>query len=492
MSRQRVLVEILQAAPEGFGLFAATAASARESEHQAEKLGAKSLDGSVDIDPTYAPLPMFADSGKKTVMREALASFSAPVANPDMPATSVVLTGEVATSKLESLRKRKGIRVYPASRMRLMNGGCGSCGCGGRSGQAAGPPAAARDTRMAEVDEFELFDLARMSGGTDCSPFRPGVTLRTIRQLLGVRRVWADGFAGQNVILGMVDEGVNGKTYPVIGGYEPESDDELRFGEAAITSHGSMCAADVLVAAPRARILDYPMLDQATSADGAFMFQLILEQRRKDGTPQVVNNSYGFVGLPSQNAMPEHEAWDFNHPFNRKVREVAASGAAVFFAAGNCGSDCPSGNCKASAIGPGRAINAAAAMADVFTIAAVNSRGERVGYSAQGPALAPPGGFVDRKPDFAAYTHFFGNFGPGRPGGDADEYDSGTSAATPVAAGVACLLLSAFPQLTPARLRQALLQGAMEVGQPGWDPLHGHGIINAGASYQRLRTGEVG
>lgn len=486
MSKQRVLVEILQAAPEGFGLFSASAVSIRESERHAEKFAADTLGGSVDIDPTYAPLPMFAATGKKTARREALAAFSARSTNPDLDATSVVLTCEVATNKLDSLRKRKGIRVYPASRMRLM-----SCDCR-RSGSVPAISAhpLARDAGLVNSDDLELFDLVRMSGGTDCSPFRPGVSMRTIRQLLGVRRIWSDGFTGQNVVVGMVDEGVDGSTYPVIGGYEPESEDELRFGEAAVTSHGSMCAADVLVAAPRARILDYPMLDQATSADGAFMFQLILDQRRRDGTPQVVNNSYGFVSIPPQNLMPEHEAWDFDHPFNRKVREVVASGAAVFFAAGNCGSDCPSGNCKSSGIGPGRAINAAAAMADVVTIAAVNSRGERVGYSAQGPAHAPTG-FVAQKPDFAAYTHFFGNFGPGRPGGDAVEYDSGTSAATPVAAGVACLLLSAFPELTPARLRQALLLGAMEVGQPGWDPLHGHGIINAGASYQRLRAGEV-
>jgi len=36
-----------------------------------------------------------------------------------------------------------------------------------------------------------------------------------------------------------------------------------------------------------------------------------------------------------------------------------------------------------------------------------------------------------------------------------------------------------------------LLAGAVEVGAPGWDVLHGHGIINAGASYQRLRSGGV-
>lgn len=39
--------------------------------------------------------------------------------------------------------------------------------------------------------------------------------------------------------------------------------------------------------------------------------------------------------------------------------------------------------------------------------------------------------------------------------------------------------------------RAALPAGAIEVGTSGWDPLHGHGIINAAASYMRLRSNEV-
>ena len=218
------------------------------------------------------------------------------------------------------------------------------------------------------------------------------------------------------------------------------------------------------------------------------MFQAILERRRLNGTPQVVSNSYGFYSVPSQEEDPEHEVWDIQHPFHRKVREVVASGAAVFFAAGNCGSDCPSGNCRSSSTGPGRSINGSAALAEVMTIAAVNSQHQRIGYSSQGPSLSAPG-FASNKPDFAAYSHFFGNFGPGRPGGTNQPFDNGTSAATPVAAGVAALLLSAFPDLTPDRLRAALVAGAIDVGEPGWDVLHGHGVLNAAASYLRLNNG---
>src|SRR3712207_8099383 len=33
-----------------------------------------------------------------------------------------------------------------------------------------------------------------------------------------VRRIWDDGFRGQNVVVGIIDEGVDGTVYPVTGG----------------------------------------------------------------------------------------------------------------------------------------------------------------------------------------------------------------------------------------------------------------------------------
>ena len=87
----------------------------------------------------------------------------------------------------------------------------------------------------------------------------------------------------------------------------------------------------------------------------------------------------------------------------------------------------------------------------------------------------------------ASYSHFFGNFGAGRPGGSsASPYDSGTSAATPVAAGVAALLLSAAPALTPRELREAMVAGLVNVAGKGWDPGYGLGIVNAAASYSHV------
>ncbi|HEX2061265.1 MAG TPA: S8 family serine peptidase, partial [Thermoanaerobaculia bacterium] len=327
--------------------------------------------------------------------------------------------------------------------------------------------------------------LAASAGGVDCRPFRPAVTRAVIRQLLGVNAIWNAGFRGQNIVVGIIDEGVSDQFYPVIGGFSrPNSPPP---GSADVTSHGSMCAADILVAAPSAKLYDYPFLGKPNSGGALAMFQAVLNQRRVDGTPHLTNNSYSFVGKPPQAQMPNHEVWDPNHPVHRKVREVVASGAPAFFAAGNCGGDCASSKCHISGIGPGQSIHASNSLPEVITVAAVNSRHQRIGYSSQGP-----GGFFAQKPDVSAYSHFFGNFGPGRPaGGDASSFDSGTSAAAPVAAGVAALLMSAIPNLDPVRLKNALIRGATNLGQPGWDPDTGFGVINAAASYHLLRTGVV-
>jgi subtilisin family serine protease len=213
------------------------------------------------------------------------------------------------------------------------------------------------------------------------------------------------------------------------------------------------------------------------------MFQAVLEQRRRDGTPHLTNNSYGYVGVPSEQRAPRHEIWNLNHPLHRKVREVVEEGVACFFAAGNCGVNCPSGVCHSSGIGPGRSIHASNSLQEVITVAAVNSRHERVGYSAQGPGMFEP-----MKPDVAAYTHFFGNFGPGRPGGLAQSYDNGTSAASPVACGVAAALLSAFPDVTPEEIKRALMVSAFDLGEVGRDFETGAGVVNAAAAYHFLRA----
>ncbi len=460
MPKVDILIEFAKPRKNAFTRHAAVNDSESDRFKEAEDYVADLSGFGLEVTSDLAPIPMFAED-KEPVLR----AFGVPTESGDVEASTVVLPCLVERSKLEDLSSKDGIDVWPNSPLTLFPN-CRGCEC------------ARQETE--EPDEAHLFDLADSAARVDCRPFRPGVPIHAIRELLGVESIWRKGYRGQNIVVGIIDEGVNGEVYPVVGGFSREGASRHP-GSAPITSHGSMCAADILVAAPAAKLYDYPFLGIANSGGAITMFQAVLNQRRINGTPHLTNNSYGFTGMPSRTLFPRHEVWDINHPVHRKVREVIASGAAAFFAAGNCGQDCPSGNCQPSGIGPGKSIHASNSLEEVITVAAVNSRNDRIGYSSQGPGV-----FFKKKPDISAYSHFFGNFGPGRPGGTAQPFDSGTSTATPVAAGVGALLLSAINDLTPASLKDALIRGAFDIGIPGWDDDTGHGVINATTSYNLL------
>jgi serine protease AprX len=286
MAKVNVLIEV-EARQEG--AFSAHAA-AMDSTHEATSQAAQLLNtvpiAGVEIVPGFAPVPLFGEG-----VRAGFAAFARPTTNPDQTAESMVVAALVDSERLNEIKNTPGVKVYPNSELTLF--------------QSPGP-----------VDRRPF-------------PYRPAVPIGTIRALLGTGRVWRDGFYGQNIIVGIADEGINGVTYPVVGGF---SLFDIRSpGTAPVTSHGSMCAADVLIAAPGAQLYDYPFLTIPNSFEAINMYQEILEHRRIDGTPHLINNSWGFVGdIPGADVDPSHEVNDINHPLHRKIREVVASGARRF------------------------------------------------------------------------------------------------------------------------------------------------------------------
>jgi len=66
---------------------------------------------------------------------------------------------------------------------------------------------------------------------------------------------------------------------------------------------------------------------------------------------------------------------------------------------------------------------------------------------------------------------------------------SGTSMATPHVTGLAALLKSDVPGLTPSGLREIIGRTADDLGPPGWDEMYGYGRINARNAL--LGTGET-
>lgn len=459
MAMVDILLELPGSRGDAFAAHAAAFESEAESVREAEQL-LTNLSG-YGLEPTdLAPVPIFGQV-PTDYQRLGLQAFASHSRSPDLVSVASVVPCQVRHAKLAELQARNDVTVWPNSPLVLLN----DCGC-------AAPA-------VADFEPTHLFDRAASSTGVDCRPFKPAATIDEIRQLLGVEGIWNRGYRGQNIVVGIIDEGVNGSVYPVVGGFSRPNAARTP-GSAPITSHGSMCAADVLIAAPATKIYDYPFLGIQNSGGALTMFQAVLNQRRIDGTPHITSNSYGYRGKPPQHQLPNHEVWDPNHPVHRKVREVIASGAPSFFSAGNCGEPCPAG-CHPSGIGPRNSIHASSSLEEVISVAAVNSRHDRIGYSAQGP-----GGFHPDKPDVSAYSHIFANFGPGRPGGTADQpFDSGTSTSCPVAAGVGALLLSAFPDLDPPGLKQLLIDSAYNIGSPGWDADTGHGVVNAAAAFSR-------
>jgi hypothetical protein len=68
------------------------------------------------------------------------------------------------------------------------------------------------------------------------------------------------------------------------------------------------------------------------------------------------------------------------------------------------------------------------------------------------------------------------------------DYLHGTSQASPHVAGLAALLWSADPSLTPDQVQTRIENSAVDLGPSGWDSTYGHGRINA---YQTLKAYEA-
>jgi hypothetical protein len=186
--------------------------------------------------------------------------------------------------------------------------------------------------------------------------------------------------------------------------------------------HGTMCAYDVLIGAPKATLLDFPILSASApggSTSGRTLsvamtaFSQLFTSWGVSFAPGgvskyaglVVNNSWGIF----------HPSWDFpvghrgryidnpRHPFNLLVAAMAGSGIDLLFAAGNCGPTCADMRCIGRSAG---AIMGANAHADVLTVAGCDNHDQIVGYSSQGPSIA---GMPPQKPDITGYTHFLGS-----------------------------------------------------------------------------------
>jgi uncharacterized repeat protein (TIGR01451 family) len=73
--------------------------------------------------------------------------------------------------------------------------------------------------------------------------------------------------------------------------------------------------------------------------------------------------------------------------------------------------------------------------------------------------------------------------------GSGYRFMSGTSMAAPHASGLAALLLTVNPSLTPVQVKDLLQSTATDLGDPGVDVLHGYGLLNAEAALAATPAG---
>ncbi|MET8581574.1 S8 family serine peptidase [Streptomyces collinus] len=302
----------------------------------------------------------------------------------------------------------------------------------------------------------------------------------------------SEGMDGDGVALAILDTGINVAHVSRILGQDVTVDAARSWKPAGVggnfgqfpVDHGSMCAFDTRITAPRATLLDIPVLQPkpllALLSDAVAAFahlRGVLDAMPQDGRSLVVSNSWGSFS-PASDFPPGHPGnYSDNpaHPFNLAVSALEQAGADILFAAGNCGRECPDVRCAFL----DRPINGANSHPRALSIAGVDTRGARVGYSSEGP-----GRLSRRKPDVCTFTHFAGSqaFGP-------DEPDTGTSAACPVAAGVVAAVRSQLPatELPPADLRTLLRRTADDLGMAGFDFKFGYGMVDAAGIVEAVR-----
>ncbi|MDH5530622.1 MAG: S8 family peptidase [Paracoccaceae bacterium] len=317
-----------------------------------------------------------------------------------------------------------------------------------------------------------------------------------VKRLLCTSRLHGRGMHGNGVLLAIVDTGIS-RTHLASKGLTPAMDAARSWVPGpgmtpfnAPVGHGTMCAYDALLAAPRATLLDIQLL--RSTAGGGFSGFLsdavrafvhlrgVMNAPRRPGETRslVVNNSWGMF----------HPSWDFppgdprnysdnpNHPFNRAVAALESAGADILFAAGNCGSNCPDGRCQGVTT---NTIYGANGHPSVLTVAGVDTTKQRVGYSSQGP-----GRLSRNKPDISGYTHFAGS--------GVYAADGGTSAACPVVAGVVAAartrrpFVPGNPAASPHAMRDLVRSTAQDLGAAGFDFDTGWGVVNGCAIADRI------
>jgi serine protease AprX len=265
---------------------------------------------------------------------------------------------------------------------------------------------------------------------------------------IAVPDVWNAGYRGTGIKIAIVDTGID-RTHPDFAGRIVDGasfvggdyqDDNGHGTHVASTCAGSGAAqgGTYTGVAPEARLYVAKVLDR--SGSGSMSGVMAGVEWAVDRGVQVINMSLGGSGSS-----------DGQDALSLTCNAAVARGIVVCVAAGNEGPTA-------------RTVGSPGAAADVITIGATDRRDRMASFSSRGPTrdgrtkpdLCFPG--VDIVAARATGTTM------GSPLGERYTASSGTSMATPHAAGLAALLLQARMGSSPAQIKAALMQTALDIG----------------------------
>ena len=281
--------------------------------------------------------------------------------------------------------------------------------------------------------------------------------------LHGVDSVWADtGYDGAGSTVAIIDTGIDGSHAglddldddnstndpKIIGFYDPVNNPDKVNGTEVFPyddqGHGSHCAGTTAGTgaptyehkgmAPQAFLVGVKVLD----SEGSGSFATVMA-----GMEWTVENRYKFNIRAASMSLggPGAIEWTSSEEdsVNRYANEMMAAGIAIFIAAGNTAVSAQIGT-------PGSA-------EDAITVGALDKDSTIAEYSSQGPTeegrVKPNIAYVGSNVMSVAFNS-----------GDGYTDMSGTSMATPGAAGVAALMYQANPDLSPFDIRNIMQETA--------------------------------
>jgi len=320
--------------------------------------------------------------------------------------------------------------------------------------------------------------------------------------LLGATAAHRKGYEGAGVTVAMVDSGQYAHPFFLVHGYDVKAAVSVVPGASPArdpVGHGTGESANIFSVAPAATLRPYRASDVQGRLVGAITG--FLRAKTEVPRPQVLTNSWGGDGpYPPDGPL---DPWD--RVWALEIRDAVEQGIVVVFSAGN-------GSFTVEPQVPG-----VLAAGGVYATAGLDLRASDYasGYDSpwfEGVTVPTVCGLVGMRPraqylmlpipagseiDVGESVSAAGDSPDGTAGNDGWALFSGTSAAAPQLAGVVALILGARPGLTPAQVRQALVETAVDVragrchprfnfpAQFGPDRATGSGLVSGAAAVAR-------